>query len=184
MDTFFLWKKLSISICSFTLFGSLFATGLTFAICRVSLRGTPTDTDARRLLPFLCKCNLTLVFIMKVIVFCLGILMSVSTDKYCNCVRRSQGFVSLDELRACPTYREWFVLVRIFLFLVACDIFLPSIIYLCMLRSRTRRLFRDRERVADDDYKWWRRCCRTCCEFSSLMTCYMFVIRKSNLMKN
>lgn len=158
------------------------AVGITGAICKVSTLGTPTDTDARRLLPTLCKFNVTLVFIMKVIVWILLIYIAVVTDRYCYCVVRArtgktEGFATIAALRTCPAFTEWFVLTRIFLFLISCDILASSTIFLCVLRTRVERFLRrsrKRERVAEDEYKWWRNCCRACCEFSSLMTCYMF----------
>ena len=182
LDAYDYWKTLSIAACTFTLMMCVLAVAITGAICKVSTLGTPTDTDARRLLPTLCKFNVTLVFIMKVIVWILLIYIAVETDRYCKCVVRArtgktEGFATIAALRTCPAFTEWFVLTRIFLFLISCDILASSTIFLCVLRTRVERFLRrsrKRERVAEDEYKWWRNCCRACCEFSSLMTCYMF----------
>lgn len=182
LNAYYYWKTLSITACAFTLAMCVLAVGITGAICKVSTLGTPTDTDARRILPTLCKLNVTLVFVMKVIVWVLLIYIAVETDRYCNCVLqartgKTKGFATLAALRTCPAFTEWFVLTRVFLFLISADILTSSTISLCVLRTRVERFLRrsrKRERVAEDEYKWWRNCCRACCEFSSLMTCYMF----------
>eukprot|EP00984_Skeletonema_dohrnii_P003187 scaffold1062_cov98-Skeletonema_dohrnii-CCMP3373.AAC.4 len=168
------------AMCIFTIIGSVIATGISIAICRVSRRGTPTDTAPRRLLVPLCKCNMVPVLLMKLSVLVLVGIITFSTNRYCSCVHNSLGLD--DELvgrNACPAAREWFVMVRVFLFMLAFDVFVPSVLFFCILKSRaSRRLFRNvrpqREKAAEDDYRWWQRCCQTCCECSSLMTCYMF----------
>mmetsp|Transcript_4889 Transcript_4889/g.8404 ORF Transcript_4889/g.8404 Transcript_4889/m.8404 type:complete len:873 (-) Transcript_4889:63-2681(-) len=180
VDTFHNWKIMAEAMCIFTIIGSVIATVISFAICRVSRRGTPTDTAPRRLLVPLCKCNMVPVLLMKFTVLVLVGIITFSTNKYCSCVQNSLGLD--DEVvgrNACPAAREWFEMVRVFLFMLAFDVFVPIVLFFCILKSRaSRRLFRNvrpqREKAAEDDYRWWQRCCQTCCECSSLMTCYMF----------
>ena len=176
MDEFYYWKTLAVSTCIFTIVAGVIAIAITFAICQVSGRGTPTDTNARRLLVPLCKCNMVPVFLLKVTVLVFSSIMTIATTRYCNCVRNSQGLDKLYVRHICPAEARWFIMARIFLVLVACDVIIPSVLFCCILRKRARKLFRrpQREKAAEDQYRWWQRCCQTCCEFSSLMTCYMF----------
>jgi pentatricopeptide repeat protein len=178
VDAFHRWKTLAVGTCIFTIIGGVIATTISCAICHVSLRGTPTDTNARRLLAPLCKCNMVPLLLLKIITLVLVAVMTVGTVSYCNCVKNSQGPDRLSGLQTCPAHSKWFNMVRAFLALLCCDVVIPSILFCCMMKSKTSRLFRNirqrRATVAEDDYMWWQRCCQACCEFSSLMTCYMF----------
>jgi len=179
VEVFEAWEHLAESVCIFTVVGGVVATCIAIAICIVSRRGTPTDTAARRLLVPLCKCNMVPVLLMKVTVLVLVSAIFVGTNRYCTCVQSTGGPDKLAGRLDCPSSREWFYLVRVFVFMLAFDVFVPTLLFFCVLKSRASRLlFRNirpqREKVAEDQYKWWQRCCQTCCECSSLMTCYMF----------
>lgn len=116
------------------------------------------------------------VFIVKVAVFSVVIAMTIITDNFCDCLQ--SRVIEKWTKSGCVVEQEWFVMVRIFSCLIAFDIFIPSILFMCILRSRTRRLFRNvrqqKVREAEDNHRWWQICCQRCCESMSLMTCYMF----------
>ncbi len=168
------WKVLAESVCIFTIVGSFAAICISLAICRVSRLGTPTDTAARHLLVPLCKCNMVPVLLIKIVVLVLVCAIYMGANRYCSCVQNTP--VPDPD---CPTSGDWFYLVRVYLFMLAFDVAVPTLLFFCVMKSRASRLlFRNirpqREKVAEDQYRWWQRCCQTCCECSSLMTCYMF----------
>ncbi len=179
VHTFGKWKIMAEAICIFTIFASVIAIAISFAICQVSRRGTPTDTAARRLLVPLCKCNMFPVLLIKFSILVLVSIIFYGTNKYCSCVQNTIGLDKLEGRQSCPSTREWFYLVRVFVFMISADILVPSVLFFCVLKSRASRLlFRNiqpqRERVVEDNYRWWQICCQRFCECSSLMTCYMF----------
>lgn len=179
VHTFDRWKTLSEAVCIFTTIASVIAIAVSFAICQVSRRGTPTDTAARRLLVPLCKCNMLPVLLMKFSILVLVAIIFDGVNRYCSCVQNSIGRDKLEGRQSCPSAREWFYLVRVFVFMLVVDILVPSVLFFCVLKSRASRLlFRNirpqREQVAEDSHRWWQLCCQRFCECSSLMTCYMF----------
>ena len=116
VHTFDRWKTMAEAICIFTTIASVIAIAISFAICQVSRRGTPTDTDARRLLVPLCKFNMLPVLLMKLSILVLVSIIFYGTNRYCSCVQDTVGRdkLEVEGRRSCPSAREWFYLVRVF----------------------------------------------------------------------
>jgi len=155
------------------------------AMFKISGRGTPTETDARRHLVPLCKFNMVPMLMVRVAGFVFAVVALTFAERFCSCARNNLPEELLEErnmarrdFSVCPTStREWYVCARLVIFTMACDALFPAITLIVVLRQRIHRWYRrirpPRERGLEDVQRSWQLKCKRCCECSSLMTCYM-----------
>ncbi|KAL7540576.1 hypothetical protein ACHAXR_011065 [Thalassiosira sp. AJA248-18] len=183
-DNYWVWYNVALAACFFTLAYGVVGALIEAAMFKISGRGTPTETEARRHLVPLCKCNMVPMLIIRFSGFIFALAGLLLTEKFCSCAYNNlatEFLVTVSMRRdssACPTDpRAWYISARVLVFTMACDAFFPAITLIVILRQRIHKLYRrirpPEEKELEDVHRSWRMKCKRCCQCSSLMTCYM-----------
>ena len=134
----------------------------------ISGRGTPTDVDPRKALPFICYINITLFNAFRLIAFLLGILSIIIIKDYCDCARESLEPEEVEELReTCPDATKYVLAICVITGIDFAVAFGICTFYICWNLSSYMPAMVSGE-------KTWSVLCRCCLGCFSLATCCVF----------
>ena len=147
----------------------------------ISGRGTPTETNARRLLVPLCKFNMVPMFILRSFGYIFLVVALIMTDRLCQCTYKALHGDSLGEgiekKTYCPTSLEHKT-EQFLIFFMVCDLLFPFLTLIVVTRHAISKLYRRvrpiKERSLEDVQRSWQASCKRGCECCAVMTCFLF----------
>lgn len=176
-EKYWLWYSGIVIGCFLTLLYGIIGAIIEVAIFKISGRGTPTDTEKRRLLIPICKCYMVPMLLLRTLGFIFLIVALTVTNQFCKCAFNNSFVDSGELLSACPT-DDLHTTAILLIFTMACDVLFPFITLITVTRQKIRKMYRRirprKERSLEDAQRSWQMTCKRLCECSSLMTCYMF----------
>jgi hypothetical protein len=179
---YWLWHISLIAGTFLALLCNITGAFIEVAFFNISGRGTPTETNARRLLVPLCKFNMVPMLILRTIGYIFLFVALIMTDRFCRCIYKalhgdSLGDDGIEEKTYCPTS-----LVnkteQLLIFFMACDVLFPFLTLIVVTRHAISKLYRRvrpaKERSLEDVQRSWQTSCKRGCECCAVMTCFLF----------
>lgn len=157
---------------SFALTCNIIGAFIEVAFYKISGRGTPTETNQRRLLAPLCKFNLVFMLILRMCGFIFLIILLIMTDRLCRCTNKalqgkSSGNEGIGIESYCPTNLVH-TSEQLLIFFMTVDIIFPLLTLIVVTRKAIRKLYRRvrpaKERSLEDVQRSWQTSCKRGCE--------------------
>lgn len=179
---YWLWHTSLLAGTFLTLIINIIGAFIELAFFNISGRGTPTETNARRLLIPLCKFNMVPMFILRAIGYIFLVVALIMTDRFCQCTYKalhgdSFGDEGIENKTYCPTSLANKT-EQVLIFFMACDVLFPFLTLILATRHLISKLYRRvrpaKERSLEDVQRSWQTSCKRWCECCAVMTCFLF----------